>query len=65
MFISVPVMYVIVIFITLTLASDALSRNDPKIDRNGGDLALWIDEKSVKMFSGSSFYLLNIFIYSQ
>lgn len=32
-----------------------LSRNDPKNDpRNTGDLALWIDEKQVKMFSGMS-----------
>lgn len=30
-----------------------LSRTDPKNDlRNNGDLALWIDEKQVKMFSG-------------
>ncbi|GLV45021.1 shifted [Carabus blaptoides fortunei] len=54
MFVPFSVMYVIVVFITLTLASDALSRNDPKNEKNGGDLALWIDEKQVKMFSGMS-----------
>lgn len=57
MFISFSVMCVIVVFITLTLASDALSRNDPKNEKNGGDLALWIDEKQVKMFSGELFRL--------
>lgn len=35
------------------LLTSVLSRSDPKKDpRNNEDLALWIDEKQVKMFSG-------------
>lgn len=39
----------------LAITTTVLSRNDPKNDpRNSGDLALWIDAKQVKMFSGMS-----------
>lgn len=49
---SVVYISVIVLFALTTV----LSRNDPKNDpRNSGDLALWIDEKQVKMFSGKIF----------
>lgn len=42
-----------VIVALIILAVSVWSRNDPKNDpRNSGDLALWIDEKQVKMFSG-------------
>lgn len=48
---SVVCISVIVLFILTTV----VSRNDPKNDpRNSGDLALWIDEKQVKMFSGKT-----------
>lgn len=48
---SVLYISVIVLFVLTTV----LSRNDPKNDpRNSGDLALWIDEKQVKMFSGKT-----------
>lgn len=43
----------VVLFLAIT--ATVLSRNDPKNDpRNSGDLALWIDAKQVKMFSGIS-----------
>lgn len=41
------------VILILSAVVTVLSRNDPKNDpRNSGDLALWIDEKQVKMFSG-------------
>lgn len=43
----------VVLFLAIT--ARVVSRNDPKNDpRNSGDLALWIDAKQVKMFSGIS-----------
>lgn len=43
----------VIILVMLMLISKGISRNDPKNDaRSNGDLALWIDEKQVKMFSG-------------
>lgn len=46
-------MWKIAVVVVILSAFSVLSRNDPKNDpRNNGDLALWIDEKQVKMFSG-------------
>lgn len=46
-------MWKVVVVVVILSAFSVLSRNDPKNDpRNNGDLALWIDEKQVKMFSG-------------
>lgn len=42
--------YILTVFISILVM--ALSRHDP---RNNGDLALWIDQKQVKMFSGKLF----------
>lgn len=41
-------------FIVLLIVIEVLCRSDGKNDpRSNGDLALWIDEKQVKMFSGA------------
>lgn len=46
----------LLVFTFLLTGSFVSSRNDPNKNdpRNNGDLALWIDEKQVKMFSGTS-----------
>lgn len=50
-------MFLILILYILTVIAQALPRGDGKNERNGGDLALWIDEKQVKMFSGEYWVL--------
>lgn len=49
-------------FLVLMLVAmevQGMSRTDPKNDpRNNGDLALWIDEKQVKMFSGMKTFVV-------
>lgn len=46
-------MLTFVAFMFVPLMVQGMSRADAKNDpRNNGDLALWIDEKQVKMFSG-------------
>lgn len=52
MYASWPVFLILILFVK---AIPRHNRNDHKNDpRNNGDLALWIDEKQVKMFSGMS-----------
>lgn len=55
-------MLLILIPCILTVITQALPRGDSKNERNGGDLALWIDEKQVKMFSGNYIYFIFNFI---
>lgn len=44
---------VFLIVLVTAICSVVYSRNDLKNDpRNNGELALWIDDKQVKMFSG-------------
>lgn len=45
----------------LALINLVTPRGDGKNERNGGDLALWIDEKQVKMFSGKKICIFNLF----
>jgi hypothetical protein len=53
MLLKIIAMLKLLLFAFLLTVNPASSRNDPKNDpRNNGDLALWIDEKQVKMFSG-------------
>lgn len=50
--------------IILLIVIGVLCRNDGKNDpRSNGDLALWIDEKQVKMFSGLYLQILFKFLY--
>ncbi|CAH0561994.1 unnamed protein product [Brassicogethes aeneus] len=47
------IMWNIICVVFVSILTSVLSRNEPKNDpRNNGELALWIDEKQVKMFSG-------------
>ncbi|XP_065165280.1 protein shifted-like isoform X1 [Atheta coriaria] len=49
-------------YLLLIIAGIALARNDLKNDaRNNGDLALWIDENQVRMFSGKVMDVYAIF----
>ncbi|EFA13018.1 protein shifted isoform X2 [Tribolium castaneum] len=55
MLLKIIAMLKLLVFAFLLTVTRVSSRNDPKNDpRNNGDLALWIDEKQVKMFSGMS-----------
>lgn len=46
-------MWMLRLFVALIIMTGVLCRKDTKNDpRSNGDLALWIDEKQVKMFSG-------------
>lgn len=53
MYTKYSVMWTFNLMVLILNIEIVISRNDPKNDpRSNGDLALWIDEKQVKMFSG-------------
>lgn len=56
-------MLTFVAFVFVPLLVQGMSRADAKNDpRNNGDLALWIDEKQVKMFSGMKLHIPSVVI---